>query len=50
MLKQLNSPIPVDKDKYEEMDELVINFVRRLIPNIEDRLNELDLCFKTDII
>jgi CRISPR-associated protein (TIGR02710 family) len=42
--------VPVDKDKYEEMDEIVINFVQRLIPDIEDRLNKLDVCFKADIL
>jgi hypothetical protein len=41
---------PVDKDKYEEMEGLVINFVQRLIPEIENRLDELSICFKADII
>jgi CRISPR-associated protein (TIGR02710 family) len=42
--------VPVNKDKYEEMDKIVANFVQRLVPDIEDRLRELDMCFKADIL
>jgi len=41
---------PVDKDKYEEMEKIVLNFVQKLIPDIEDRLKELDGCFKADML
>jgi CRISPR-associated protein (TIGR02710 family) len=42
--------VPVNKDKYEEMDKIVANFVQRLVPDIEDRLRELDMCFEADIL
>lgn len=41
---------PVDKDKYEKMEEIIKVFVQRFIPDIDERLKELEICFMVDVI
>lgn len=41
---------PVDKDKYEKMEEIIKGFVQRFIPDIDERLKELEMCFMVDVI
>jgi hypothetical protein len=32
------------------MDKIAANFVQGLVPDIEEKLKELDMCFKADIL